>query len=70
MPEIEALRDQWFDAPDLAAQKEICRQIHVAAVKEVPVIPTGMYFTPAAHRANLVDLVRSSPAILWGCRMI
>lgn len=70
MPEIEALRDQWFDAPDLAAQKEICRQIQVAAVKEVPVIPTGMYFTPTAHRANLVDLVRSSPAILWGCRMV
>ena len=31
-PRIEALRDAWFDAPDLAAQRQICEQIRAAGV--------------------------------------
>jgi peptide/nickel transport system substrate-binding protein len=70
MPEMEALRDQWFDAAGLAAQQEITKKMQVLAAKEVPVVPTGMYYTPTAHRADLVDLVHSGTVVMWGCRKV
>ena len=44
-PKLEALRDQWFDAPDLDAQKRIAREIQLQAFEDVPYIPLGQYFT-------------------------
>src|SRR5262249_36856551 len=41
---FEQLRDQWLDAPDLAAQKKICDQIQLRAFEEVPFIPLGQWF--------------------------
>ena len=43
-PKIEALRDAWFDAPDLAAQKTICAEIQKQVLIDVPYVPLGQYF--------------------------
>ena len=46
-PVFEQLRDQWLDAPDLAAQKKICDQIQLRTrSRTVPFIPTGQSFQP------------------------
>ncbi len=45
-PRIEELRDAWFKAPDLAAQKTICAQLQLQAFEDVPYIPLGQYFAP------------------------
>jgi len=67
-PRIEALRDAWFDAPDLAAQQKICGQIQMLVWEEVPYIPVGQWFIPTAMRTNLVDVVKAPFPIFWGAR--
>jgi len=67
-PRIEALRDAWFDAPDLAAQRAICEQIQLLVWEEVPFIPVGQWFIPTAMRTNLVDVVKAPFPIFWGAR--
>jgi peptide/nickel transport system substrate-binding protein len=38
-PKIEALREEWLDAPDLTAQKTICEQIQLQAFDSIPFMP-------------------------------
>ena len=40
-PKIEALRDQWFGAPDVAAQAAICAEIQKEALVSRPLHPDG-----------------------------
>ena len=67
-PVLEGLRDQWFTAPDEAAQKKICEQMQSVAFKEVPYIPLGSYRLPAALGKNVEDVVHSGSTVFWGAR--
>jgi len=67
IPRLEELRDAWFVAPDLDAQKAIAREIQTVAMDEVPYIPVGAYTSLTALRSNLVDRV-SGLALFWGIR--
>ncbi len=60
-PKLEALRDDWFDAADLEAQKRIGRQIQLQAFEDVPYIPLGQYFVDSAYQKDLVDIRRGIP---------
>lgn len=60
-PKLEALREAWFDAPDLEAQKRIAREMQVQAFADVPYIPVGQYFTDSAYQKGLVDIRRGMP---------
>jgi peptide/nickel transport system substrate-binding protein len=64
---LEKLREAWFDAPDLAAQKRICEEIQRTALDEVvPFIPLGLSFQPTAYRSNLSGFARSPYPVFWG----
>jgi peptide/nickel transport system substrate-binding protein len=65
---IEALRDQWFDAPDVAAQQQICGQIQAAAFDAIPFMPVGQWYYPWAVRTNLTDFVKCAAVLFWGVR--
>ena len=52
-PKLEALRQDWFAATDLANQKRICRAIQDEAWRFVPFVPLGQYFLPTAYRRDL-----------------
>ena len=67
-PVFEQLREQWLDAPDLAAQKKICDEIQLRAFQEVPFIPTGQSFSPTAFRDNLSGFARSPFPVFWGVK--
>jgi peptide/nickel transport system substrate-binding protein len=67
-PRIEALRDSWFDAPDLTTQQSIAAQIQVLALQEPPFIPLGQYFIPYAHRKELTGFVAAPITALWNVR--
>ncbi len=60
-PKLEQLRDAWFDAPDLAAQQRIGREIQTQAFQDVPYTPLGQYFTDSAYQKGLVDIRRGIP---------
>ncbi|MFI4982369.1 MAG: ABC transporter substrate-binding protein, partial [Nevskiales bacterium] len=65
---MEALRDAWFDAPDLAAQKKICDDMQRIAFDEVPFVPLGLSFQPTAFRDTLSGFVRTPYPVFWGVK--
>ena len=48
--EIEALRERWFDAEDLAGRQAIARQIQMLVWRDVPYIPLGSTYPLTAFR--------------------
>ncbi len=70
-PRLEALREQWLDAPDLESRKAIARQMQrIALTEEVPYLPTGQQFNPTAYRTNIQDIVPASFPIFWNVRKV
>jgi peptide/nickel transport system substrate-binding protein len=62
---LEALRTQWFAAPDLDAQKKVAAQIQEEAFQGVPYIPTGQFVIPTAYRKNLKGVTVAPVVFLW-----
>ena len=60
-PKLEALREQWFDAPDLDAQKRIGREIQAQFFQDLPYIPLGQYFTDSGYQKGLTGIRRGMP---------
>ncbi len=56
VPEIEALREAWFDAPDLAGRQAIAREIQLLVWRDVPYIPLGTYFPITAYQRGWVGI--------------
>ena len=56
--EIEALRDQWFDAPDLRAQQAVARQIQTLVWRDAPYIPLGSSYPLTAFDKRLTGIER------------
>jgi len=67
IPRIETLRNAWAAAPDLPAQQKLAAELQVAALEEVPYLPTGQYFLDSAWRRGLTDLVRGT-FVFWGVK--
>lgn len=51
--EIEAMREKWFDAPDLAARQAIARDIQLLVWRDVPYIPLGSFFPLTAFKRSI-----------------
>jgi peptide/nickel transport system substrate-binding protein len=67
IPEIEKLRLDWFDAPDVAAQKAICENIQKVGIAQVPYVPLGFFYQPTAYRTNLTDILSGVP-LFWNVK--
>ncbi len=55
-PALEALRDEWFDAP-AEAQAGLGRRIQAQFWQDVPYWPLGQYFTSSAWRRSLTGVM-------------
>ena len=64
-PKIEALHDQWFAAPDLAAQQKVAAELQTQAFQSVPYIPTGQFVIPTAFRKNLSGVIVAPVLFFW-----
>ncbi|GAC1338586.1 MAG: ABC transporter substrate-binding protein [Acetobacteraceae bacterium] len=69
-PKIIRLREAWFEAPDLAAQKAICAQIQLQALQSVPFIPLGQWYQPTVFRKDLTGFVQCANMLFWGVRRV
>ncbi len=61
---MEALREQWFEAPNEPEQKRIATEIQREAFRIVPHIPLGHFLSPSAHRRNVTGVIKS-PIVLF-----
>ena len=57
-PKLEAIRDRWLLAPDLASQKALAAEMQLQAFVDVPMLPLGLYYQPAAYRADLTGMLK------------
>jgi peptide/nickel transport system substrate-binding protein len=64
IPRLEELRQAWFDAPDLAGQQQVTRQLQEVAFREVPYLPLGQYFQATAYRRNITGVLKGPP-LFW-----
>ncbi len=67
-PHMEELRTAWFEAPDLATQKEVAQKIQLAAFDEVPFYPLGQWLQPIAHRTPIEGVVKAPFPLFWNVR--
>ena len=56
-PTLEALRDDWFMAPDLAAQQATAEAMQRRAFETVPFVPLGQYFQATAYRTGITGVL-------------
>jgi peptide/nickel transport system substrate-binding protein len=68
-PKMEALREAWFDAPDLEAQQKICREMQEEFWQNPSYVPLGMYDQPTAFHSYLQD-VRDGWPQFYGVKRI
>ncbi len=67
-PELERLRDAWFDTADIARQRAICIDIQKQFWVDVPYIPLGQRFFPYAINNRVRDVPRGG-AFFWGVKL-
>ena len=68
-PKIEALREAWIEAPDLAGQQRLAAEIQKQVFEDVPYAPLGQYFQPTAFRRTLTGVLPSFPTF-WNVRRV
>lgn len=56
-PKLEALRDQWIDAPDVPSRKKIAEEMQVQAFEDVPYVPLGQYFAATTHKKEVIGIL-------------
>jgi peptide/nickel transport system substrate-binding protein len=56
---VEALRDSWFEAPDLSVRKMICEAMQVEFWRNPPYVPMGMINEPTAFDNRITDVPES-----------
>jgi len=67
-PRLAGLRNDWFAAPDLAAQQAIARDIQTTTWEEVPYYPLGQWFQPTSHRNTVSDIPRAPFPLFWNVK--
>jgi peptide/nickel transport system substrate-binding protein len=66
-PRIEELLQAWYDAPDLAREKSVARDLQMALWADVPFIPMGQYSQYGGHRKTITDMPIGFP-LFYGVR--
>jgi peptide/nickel transport system substrate-binding protein len=67
-PKMETLRQDWFGAPDLAAQQKVCRDIQTQALHDVLYVPLGQYYQPNAFQKSLSATMMKAFPIFWNVK--
>ena len=67
---LEALRLKWFDAPDLAAQQAVAREIQERAFVSLPFIPLGQWYNPSAYASSISGVLKSPFTLFWNAKRV
>ena len=60
-PKLESLRLAWYDAPDLAARKDLARQLQLRLLDQAPYLPLGQILQPTAFRQSVTGILPGFP---------
>jgi len=68
-PKSQKVQDaiqQWYAAPDLAAEKKAAEAINIASFENVTYIPTGFFLQYTSWRKNVSGVVKAPFPVFWG----
>lgn len=63
-PRLEGLRDRWFAAEGLEAQKRVAGEMQAQAFHDVPYVPLGQQFQQSAYAGTLTGVLPGLP-VFW-----
>jgi len=66
-PKLEALREEWLDAPTAADRRKIAAAMQAQAFVDVPYIPLGAFYPSTAYRSDLTGVL-DGQALFWNVR--
>jgi peptide/nickel transport system substrate-binding protein len=66
LPPVEAAIAEWYDAPDLEAEKGVIRKLNRAALEGVVYAPTGFFLGYQAWRRNVSGIQKGPLPFFWG----
>jgi peptide/nickel transport system substrate-binding protein len=64
---LEAMRQQWLDLTDPAAQRALAADIQKQALQDLPYIPVGQYFFSTAYQTNISGVL-DGPPMFWNVK--
>ena len=67
-PEMERLTGEWLDATTPQDSQRLMNQIQELAIKDVPILPLGQYFSRTAFRKSISGVLPGSAAFFWNMR--
>jgi peptide/nickel transport system substrate-binding protein len=62
---VQAKIAEWYEAPDLEAEKKVIAELNKAAMDDVVYIPTGFFQFKQAWRSNLSGIVKAPFPVFW-----
>jgi ABC-type transport system substrate-binding protein len=65
-PQIEALRNQFLEAPNPQEAERIALLLQARAFESVPFVPLGQFIQPTAFRRNVQGIVNAPVPYFWG----
>ena len=65
-PRMVALRNAWFDASGLEAQRSVCAEIQAEFLQNPPYYPLGQFYAATAYRSTISNIPRGSFSLFWG----
>ncbi len=65
---IEALRTEWFGAPNLAVERTIAAEMEQRAFDQVPYVPLGQIQQPTLYNSAVQGIVSASAPLFWNLR--
>ncbi|MGH7155981.1 MAG: ABC transporter substrate-binding protein, partial [Acetobacteraceae bacterium] len=68
-PKIEALRQEWIDAPDLEAEQKLAVELQRQALEDVPYIPLGQTFAPTSYQHDITGILNGF-VIFWNVKRV
>jgi peptide/nickel transport system substrate-binding protein len=60
-PRLEELRNAWFDAPGVEAQRKVCEDMQLQCMVDAPSLPLGQFVQPTAYRKTLTGVLNGFP---------
>jgi len=66
-PKLEALRQEWLDAPDTAARKTLADAMQKQAFADVPYLPLGQYFNQTSYKPSVTGVLNGVP-VFWNVK--
>jgi len=68
--DIEALTQQWLDAPDEAVQTQLAKKIGRLALEDTASITVGQFYLQTAYRKNITGVLQGIAPYPWNVRPV